>query len=236
MPIIRLDKFLSGQGVGARKEIRNFIKNGLIQINDKKAISADQKIDTDQDCIFYNGDKITYKQFVYFMMNKPQGIISASNDPKQTTVVDLLPETVRRPGLFPAGRLDKDTEGLLIITDDGDFAHSILSPKKHVWKNYYVIVDGSLDEEEKNMIENGMTLSDGTQFSPAKLEIIKKEANAEAVIMIHEGKFHQIKRMFGELSKKVVYLKRLSVGNISLDETLKPGEYREMAVEEIKSI
>jgi 16S rRNA pseudouridine516 synthase len=236
MPLVRLDKLLSGQGFGSRTEIKNLLKQGSVMINGKVVRIADYKTDPEQDDILVYSKQINYKKFAYYMLNKPQGIVSASNDPKERTVLDLLPKGLRRPGLFPAGRLDKDTEGLILITDDGMFAHDILSPRKHVDKKYFAIVDSPIEEQYIELFEKGLTLSDGYVCMPAKIEIIKNCENAQVYITLREGKYHQIKRMFLSFGTKVLYLKRISIGGLFLDNMLKIGEFKQLSESEVATI
>jgi 16S rRNA pseudouridine516 synthase len=236
MPIVRLDKLLSSQGFGSRTEIRNLIKQGRVMINEKIVHSADNKANPEKDNIFVNGKHINYQKYVYYMLNKPQGVVSASRDPKERTVLDLLPQDLRRPGLFPAGRLDKDTEGLVIITDDGVFAHEILSPKKHVDKKYFAILDNTIKLEQIELFEKGVTLSDGYECLPAKIEIIENDGNAQVYVILREGKYHQIKRMFLSFGTTVIYLKRISMGGLFLDDTLKKGEFKLLSDIEVSMI
>jgi 16S rRNA pseudouridine516 synthase len=236
MPLIRLDKLLSSQGFGSRTEIKSLLKQGSVLINNKIIRIADYKTDPEQDNIVVCGKRLDYNKFVYYMLNKPQGVVSASNDPNQRTVLDLLPEEMRRPGLFPAGRLDKDTEGLVLITDDGRFAHEILSPRKHVDKKYFAILDSPVDESYIELFEKGLTLSDGYQCLPSKLEIIKNCENLQVFITLREGKYHQIKRMFLSFDTIVLYLKRISIGGLFLDDMLKIGEVKQLNEPEISLI
>jgi 16S rRNA pseudouridine516 synthase len=236
MSLVRLDKLLSGQGYGSRTEIKNLLKQSSVMINNKVVRIADYKTDPEQDDILVCGKQINYKKFVYYMLNKPQGVVCASNDSKQRTVLDLLPREMQRPGLFPAGRLDKDTEGLVIITDDGVFAHEILSPKKHVDKKYFAIVDSPIEEQYIGLFEKGLTLADGYECLPSKLEIIKNCENAQVYITLREGKYHQIKRMFLSFDTIVLYLKRISIGGLFLDDMLKIGEVKQLSEPEIASI
>jgi 16S rRNA pseudouridine516 synthase len=232
MPVMRLDKMLSGQGLGTRKEIKELLRSGAVRLGGKPAKNPGTKIDTEKDRIFLGSAEIIYQEHLYIMMNKPQGVVSASSDPKERTVIDLLPDSLRRPGLFPAGRLDKDTEGFLIITDDGPFAHRILSPGKHVGKRYFVKLDVPADEEDREAFEKGVVLEDGYECLPAELEY----GGDGVFVTIGEGKYHQIKRMFEARQKKVKYLKRLSMGGLSLDGGLKPGEFREISAQELSDI
>ncbi len=232
----RLDKILSSQGICSRKEVKNFIKNKRITINGIPPIKSDTKVDPQSDIIKIDGETLNYQKFIYIMMNKPKGVLSASTDRRAETVIDLLPENLRRKNLFPAGRLDKDTTGLLIITDDGEFAHNMLSPKKHVRKLYRAVLDGELTDDKKAVLENGITLSDGTIFKPAKVYINDENNRCEVEIEICEGKFHQVKKMFAFVGLTVTELNRLRIGELYLDENLRPSECRLMSGSEIQSI
>lgn len=234
LPSIRLDKLLAGQGFGSRHEVKTMLARGRVVINGQPIKNADCRVDTSKDTVLFDGRQINYKEHLYIMMNKPRGVISASNDPKQPTVIDLLPEPLRRPGLFPAGRLDKDTEGMLIITDDGDFAHQILSPRKHVPKRYFAEVTGTLLQEAVRSFAEGLELGDGTLLKPAALQILENQGDSTQVeVIISEGKYHQIKRMFEQLGHTVLILRRLSMGGLQLDPTLNPGDAREMTAQEV---
>ncbi len=230
MPVLRLDRMLSGQGLGTRKEIKEILGRGAVTVNGKCVLRPEIKIDTGKDTVCFQGRPVLFREHVYIMMNKPAGVISASDDPKEPTVIDLLPAELRRSGLFPAGRLDRDTEGLLIITDDGNLAHDILSPKKHVQKKYIADIDAPVTSEQAERFENGIVIDGGYACLPAKLEIIK---DTQVRITIHEGKYHQIKRMFEALGREVVYLKRTDMGGLSLDTSLAPGESRELDPKEL---
>ncbi len=219
----RLDKVLSSQGICSRKEVKSFLKNKRIKINGVFPQKSDIKIDPECDIIEVDGRILTYSRFLYIMMNKPKGVLSASNDKNAETVIDLLPDDLKRKNLFPAGRLDKDTTGLLIITDDGEFAHNMLSPKKHVPKLYRAVLDGELSDKNKTILESGITLSDGTQYKPAKIFVKNENNRREVEIEICEGKFHQVKKMFEFVGLTVVDLTRLRVGGLNLDENLALG-------------
>ncbi len=232
----RLDKILSSQGICSRKEVKNFIKNKRITINGIPPIKSDTKVDPQSDIIKIDGETLNYQKFIYIMMNKPKGVLSASTDRRAETVIDLLPENLRRKNLFPAGRLDKDTTGLLIITDDGEFAHNMLSPKKHVRKLYRAVLDGELDDDKKSVLENGIELSDGTVFKSAKVYITDENNRRDVQIEICEGKFHQVKKMFAFVGLTVTELNRLRIGELYLDENLRPSECRLMSGSEIQSI
>ena len=232
MPLVRLDKLLALQGFGTRRQIRELVRAGKVRVGGEAAKSADEKVNPETERIFVDGGEIVYKEHVYIMMNKPRGVISATSDPKQRTVLDLLPPSLRRPGLFPAGRLDKDTEGLLLITDDGAFAHRILSPAGHVGKTYLVTPDRPADAADAEAFRSGVVLDDGYRCLPAEL----RTDGGGTYVTIREGKFHQVKRMFEARGKQVLALKRLSMGGLLLDEKLRPGECRELFSWEKESI
>ena len=232
----RLDKLLAGTGKWSRREVKALVRQGLVRVDGRLAASAEDKLDPAAAIITVAGETISLCRFTYVMLHKPAGVLTATEDRKQPTVLDLLPPELRRIGLAPVGRLDKDTEGLLLLTDDGALAHDLLAPKKHVDKVYFVRTDGALDDADCKAFEQGITLGDGLECLPAKLEILKSNAQSEALITIHEGKFHQIKRMLASRGKPVVYLKRLSMGSLTLDEGLSKGEYRLLTAEEIKNL
>lgn len=231
----RLDKVLSSQNVGSRKEIGMMAKKGRITVNGVVVKKADQKVDPEQDVIAVDGVEITFQRFVYYMMHKPAGVLSAARDSRAETVVDLLPPEMVRRDLFPAGRLDKDTEGLLILTDDGDFAHRMLSPKKQIYKEYHARLDHPVGEVDIELFAKGLELSDMTCL-PAKLRILEDEAEPLVSIEICEGKFHQVKRMFAARGCTVTYLKRVRIGSLWLDETLEKGQTRALTEAERKQI
>lgn len=230
---IRLDKFLVEMDKGSRSQIKGAAKKGRIQVNGQTEKKTERKIDPDTDQVLFDGMPVVYRAFEYYMLNKPQGVVSATEDNLHKTVIDLL-DGEKRYDLFPVGRLDIDTEGLLLLTNDGDLAHRLLAPKKHVDKQYYAKVSGSLPEDSASIMAAGMTLSDGTEVRPAKLEILGTTLSyTEILLTIHEGKFHQVKRMFEALDCKVEYLKRLSMGTLKLDKSLAPGEYRRLTENEV---
>ena len=231
---VRLDKFLADAGAGTRSEVKKYIQKGQVQVNGKSVKKPELKV-TEEDQVVMNGQEIhAAPEYVYYLFNKPAGCVSATEDSRDKTVLDYIEEKDRRKGLFPVGRLDKDTEGFLLITDDGPLAHELLSPKKHVDKQYYAKVSGSLPEDSASIMAAGMTLSDGTEVRPAKLEILGTTLSyTEILLTIHEGKFHQVKRMFEALDCKVEYLKRLSMGTLKLDKSLAPGEYRRLTENEV---
>ncbi len=233
---MRVDKLLSNVGVASRAELKKYCKQGLISVNGKVINNPGVQVDSESDDIRFNGEKIVYREFVYIMLNKPDGYISATFDKYDPIVLDLIDQSYLVFEPFPVGRLDKDTEGLLVLTNDGQLAHRVLSPKKHVPKTYYAKIQGKVTEEDILAFEKGVILDDGYETMPSQLKILKSDDMSEIELTIHEGKFHQVKRMFESVGKKVVYLKRLSMGKLKLDESLKLGEYRELTEEEVKLI
>lgn len=225
----RLDKIISTQTGYSRKEIKQLARKGEIKVNSIICKASDMKINPDVDKITVCGEIIEYKQYVYYMMNKPKGVLSASNDKNAQTVVDILPESLKRKNLFPAGRLDKDTTGLLIITDDGDFAHRMLSPNKKVYKHYIATLDRPIPEGTKEQFENGIVFKDGTVCQKAFFD--KLSAN-KALVKICEGKFHQVKKMFLACGCEVVELDRVQIGQLKLDSSLLEGQTRELSERE----
>ncbi len=236
MPQIRLDKFFSSQNLATRKEVKELLKQGAILVNGQTGNKAEDKIDPEKDEICLNGTPVNYKKYLYLMMNKPQGVVSATNDRSQTTVLDLVPPELFRPGLFPAGRLDKDTTGFLLLTDDGEFAHRILSPKKHIAKTYHALLSAPLSEEQMKSFENGLVLKDGFQCLPARITPIGEGRTPLVEIVLWEGKYHQIKRMIGALGEKVLALKRVKMGGLPLDPDLQPGQCREILHKDVEKI
>ena len=232
----RLDKILASQGTLSRRDVKGIIKKGRVIINGKVVKDSAVKVDLNIDEVRIDGEIINLKKHIYIMMNKPQGVISASDSENDETVVDLVPEELFRKGLFPAGRLDKDTTGFVLITDDGDFAHKILSPKNHIFKTYLARLEHQLSDDNIKMLENGITLADGTTLKEAKVEIVEHSENPLVKIMICEGKYHQVKRMFAAAGNKVIALHRSKMGNLDLDENLMPGECREITPDELFKI
>ncbi len=230
---MRLDKFLADMGCGTRSDLKKMIRKGCVLVDEKTARDPGTSV-TENSCVVLNGEEIHYQTMVYIMLNKPDGVISATNDPKQETVIDLITDQIRRD-LFPVGRLDKDTEGLLLLTNDGELAHRILSPKHHVDKTYYAKLDGEVTDEMIDQFKEGLEINDEEPFK-ALPAVLKPDLHNSAVITIQEGKYHQIKRMFKMVGREVLYLKRLSMGPLKLDENLKPGEYRSLTEEEIKAL
>lgn len=241
MKSIRLDKYLADMECGTRSEIKAAARKGRVQVNGRTEIKTELKVDPEQDEIIYDGCLVRYQRWEYYMLNKPQGVISATEDKKHRTVIDLL-NIPKRKDLFPVGRLDIDTEGLLLLTNDGDLAHRLLAPHKHVDKVYYARVAGILPADAVSQMAAGMTLKDETKVKPARLQILNTGIKgmdddvSEVLLTIHEGKFHQVKRMFEALDCRVIYLKRLSMGSLKLDEKLKPGEFRPLTAEERKEL
>ena len=227
---------LANLGYGSRKEVKQLLKDGSIKVNDVIVKNAKVHIDPEKDIVTLKDEVIEYKEYIYLMMNKPQGVISATEDTRDQTVVDLLDMDDQVYSPFPVGRLDKDTEGLLLLTNDGGLAHQLLSPKKHVPKTYYAVIDREVTEEDIEAFKQGVTLDDGYLTKPGELRIINSGENSEIELTITEGKFHQVKRMFEAVGKKVIYLKRISMGSLELDESLKLGEYRELTEEELSQL
>lgn len=222
-------------GCGTRSQVKKSISQRAVQVNGEIVKSADFKIDTDKDAVFFHGTPVNYAVYEYYMLNKPAGTVSATEDPRETTVIDLILDKQRKD-LFPVGRLDKDTEGLLLITNDGALAHRLLSPKKHVDKTYYAKVQGRVTEEDVDAFKQGVDIGEEKLTLPADLEILKSEDISEIELTIREGKFHQVKRMFQAVGKEVIYLKRLRMGSLILDENLKTGDYRKLTEREIKDL
>ena len=227
----RLDKIISATGKKSRREVKLLVKQGRILVDGVPASAPEMKVDPAVSEILLDGENIGYQKFTYIMLHKPAGVLSAVEDKRQKTVLDLLPEELQRRNLSPVGRLDKDTEGLLLLTNDGELTHRLLSPRYHVDKVYYARVDGRLEEADCAAFAAGITLGDGLECMPAGLEIL---SDSEALVTLQEGKFHQVKRMLAFCGKPVVYLKRLSMGPLRLDESLQPGEFRHLTGEEEK--
>ena len=235
---MRLDKFLVACAVGSRTEVKNFLKTGRVTVNGKKEKSAKLQINEETDEICFDGAKLEYEEFVYYMMNKPQGVISATEDPKHKTVLDLLDDYARVKEVFPVGRLDIDTHGLLLLTNDGKLAHSLLSPKRHVDKTYLAQVKGIMTDTDVETFAQGIPLKDFT-CQPAKLELVSIDTEKDQSLVrvtIAEGKFHQVKRMVAYCGKEVVDLQRLTMGTLTLDEDLKRGEWRRLTKEELEGL
>ena len=234
--ISRLDKILAAQSTASRKDIKQLVKSGNVKINGVCAKSSDIKIDTEKDIVSVNGEEISLKEHIYIMMNKPTGVVSATEDNILPTVVDILPDELKRKGLFPAGRLDKDTVGFVLITDDGKFAHDILAPKKHIEKTYLAGLDKKITDDLITEFEKGVDIGGGDICLPAKLRILENNGTPMVEVKIKQGMYHQIKRMFSSYGYKVIYLKRLQIGNLKLDENLAEGEAREITKNELDLI
>ena len=230
--LIRLDKYLADMGLGTRSQVKDLIKKGKININGVVIKDGNLKLDSLKDTVFFEGNPIVYEEFEYYMLNKPAGVISASNDRHEKTVVDLI-ETKNRSDLFPVGRLDKDTEGLLLICNDGELSHKLLSPKKHVDKTYYVELDKPLSKDKAAEVCEGVYIEAGVKSMPARLEYIDDD---KVYLTIQEGKFHQVKKMFHAVGCEVTYLKRMTMGSLKLDESLKAGEYRRLTPQELEEL
>lgn len=230
----RLDKILANLGYGTRKELKKTVRNGIVEVNGVVVKDSAMQVDPEKDRIVINGEEIYYREFIYLMMNKPDGVISATHDNRDETVVDLLEVEHQVFEPFPVGRLDKDTVGLLLLTNDGELNHRLIAPKWKVDKVYFAKIDKKVTEADIKAFEKGITLDDGYVCKEAKLEIQSaSEEGSEVLVTIQEGKFHQVKRMFEAVGKKVVYLKRIEFGTLKLDEELEEGEYRELTEEEI---
>jgi len=232
---MRLDKFLTELGIGTRSEVKKILKSGQVTVNGALVKKPEEKIDETKDIIAYQGKVLTYEQFEYYMFHKPAGCVTAASDAQHKTVMDYLKDLTRKD-LNPVGRLDIDTEGLLLITNDGMLSHELLSPTKHVPKTYYAKVEGVVTEEDVNLFAEGVDIGEKKLTKPANLKILVSDTISEIELTISEGKFHQVKRMFEAVGKKVVYLKRLSMGNLILDNALAPGAYRALTEEEIENL
>ena len=226
MSKMRLDKLLSELGVASRKELRDIIRRGRVSVDGVTVTVPEQKVDAETAEIRLDGEALRWQRFRYFMMDKPEGVLSVTEDRRQQTVLDLLPDELKRLGLFPVGRLDKDTSGLLLLTNDGDFAHRVISPKSGVEKRYRAEVEGVPDERDVRAFGEGIVLADGTKCLPAKLETTGESV---CCVTVMEGKYHQVKRMLAACGKPVTKLRRLSVGALTLDENLAPGGVRELS-------
>lgn len=233
MALIRLDKFICDMGLASRKEVKQIIKGGRVCLDGMAVTAPDAKFDPEKTMVELDGEVLKYSKFHYYMMDKPTGVLTATEDGKQKTVLDLVTPEMRRMGLFPVGRLDKDTSGLLLLTDDGNFAHRVISPKSEVEKLYYARVDGIPDKTDCKAFRRGIVLADGTHCLPAELELL---GGNECHVKVMEGKYHQVKRMLASRGKPVVELRRLSIGGLKLDEELAPGGFRELTEEDLCSV
>lgn len=233
MPKMRLDKLLSECGVASRKEIRQLIRSGRVSVDGAAAASPEMKLDPYKALVCLDGTKIEYAKYHYYMMNKPAGVLSATDDGRQKTVLDLVTPEMRKIGLFPVGRLDKDTTGLLILTNDGEFAHRVISPRSGIVKVYHARTEAPVDEADITAFKEGLTLGDGTKCLPAGLKLLP---DGSCLVEVMEGKYHQVKRMLSSRGKPVTELKRLSIGGLKLDKALLPGDFRALEENELCSV
>lgn len=232
----RLDKIIASTGRWSRREVKALVRQGRVLVNGFPARTAEEKADPEQDEIAVNGEALCYRRYTWIMLNKPSGYLSATEDGRGATVLDLLPPELQKQELFPVGRLDKDTEGLLLLTNEGGLAHDLLSPRHHVEKVYYARVTGRLNQEDCQAFAAGMTLGDGLVCQSAGLEILSAGEMGEAQVTLREGKFHQVKRMLAFRGKPVVYLERIRMGNLTLDPALSRGEYRFLTPKEVEQL
>ena len=232
----RLDKIIASTGKWSRKEVKNLIRHGQVLVDGLPAAGPEEKADPEAAEIVVNGERLTYQRYTWIMLNKPAGYLSATEDGRGKTVLDLLAQELRRQGLFPVGRLDKDTEGLLLLTNEGGLAHDLLSPRHHVDQVYCARVAGHLTEEDCQAFAAGMTLDDGLVCQSAVLEILSAGEESEAHVTLREGRFHQVKRMLAYRGKPVLYLERVKMGNLTLDPDLPRGEYRFLTAEEVENL
>lgn len=232
---MRLDKYLCDMNIGSRSQVKQYIKKGCVSVNEDIVKKPEMHIDEINDAICVNGKKIEYKKNVYYMLNKPAGVVTAVKDSRDRTVMDLFDASISK-GLFPVGRLDKDTEGLLLVMNDGELAHVLTSPTKHIKKTYYAKIKGTVENVHIDIFKNGIDIGEKKITKPATLKILKSDDISEIELTITEGKFHQVKRMFKAIGMEVIYLKRISMGNLKLDNTLELGEYRELTAHEVVQI
>ena len=230
---MRLDKLLCDLKIGSRSQVKEIIRKAMATVNGLVEKDPGRKVDEGRDQILVAGERLTYQKFLYFMLNKPAGVISATEDQREKTVLELLKPEDRREDLFPVGRLDKDTEGLLLLTNDGELAHRLLAPKRHVDKSYFVHIAHSLSEEEIRALEQGVDIGESRLTLPGKVQCLSE---TEIVLTIHEGKFHQVKRMLQAVNNEVLYLKRISFGSLLLDNALAPGAYRTLTESEVAAL
>lgn len=232
--VLRLDKILSDMGWGTRKEARKLIKKGLVSVNDAIIRDPAWKVEPDKCHLKVGGENVSYQKYIYVMLNKPAGYLSATEDERDKTVLDLLSPKDQAYHPFPVGRLDKDTEGLLILTNDGKLGHTLTTPKKKIAKTYYAVIKGKVTDDDIKTFAQGVVLEDGYETKSAELTILKSDETSEIELVIYEGKYHQVKRMFQAVGKKVLYLKRLGIGKLLLDESLESGQYRQLTEKEIE--
>ena len=230
MSVMRLDKLLSECSTLSRSQVKQNIKGGSVTVNGNIITVPEYKVDSDADDVIFDGQRVAYEKFVYYMLNKPAGLLSATDDKKQKTVIDLFPAELRKKGLFPVGRLDKDTTGLLLITNDGEFAHRVISPKSEIIKTYHAVTEGSVNSDDIAAFKQGVMLADGTKCLPADLEPL---SDGSCLVRVMEGKYHQVKRMLASRGKPVKALKRLSIGGLELDNSLFPSEFRKLSENEL---
>lgn len=231
---IRLDKYLADMGIGSRSEVKAFIRKGAVTVNENVVRSPDCKIAPESDEVCYNHKRVNYLKYEYYMLHKPSGCVSATVDQRHKTVLDYI--DTRRKDLFPVGRLDCDTEGLLLITNDGELAHALLSPRRHVKKTYYARVRGVVTDADVEAFLRGLDIGDEKAALPAELTVLSSGDISEITVTLTEGRYHQVKRMFEAVGKDVVYLKRISMGGVCLDEALRPGSYRRLTEEELAKL
>ena len=231
---MRLDKYLADMGLGTRSEIKKAVRSGRVSVDGRTVTDPGTKVGP-EDAVLFDGTAVTYEPYVYYMLHKPAGVISASEDRRERTCVDLIDET-RRRDLFPVGRLDRDTEGLLLITNDGDLCHRLLTPSRHVDKVYYARISGKVTGEDVRGFASGLQVDVDFRAMPAQLRILRSDSVSEVEIVIREGKFHQIKRMFRAVGKEVLYLKRLSMGSLTLDPALEAGAWRRLTADELAEL
>ncbi|WP_082233547.1 pseudouridine synthase [Halobacillus massiliensis] len=231
---MRIDKLLANMGYGTRKEVKSLLKGGGVRVNNEPVKSPKTHVDPEKEHVTVMGKTVEYRKYIYLMLNKPGDVLSATEDPHDLTVIDILQPEDQIFEPFPVGRLDKDTEGLLLLTNDGQLAHRLTSPKKDVGKTYFAVIDGEVTEEDVRSFSKGVELDDGYVTKPAELTILKSSNESEIELTITEGKFHQVKRMFEAVGKHVTYLKRVKMGDLPLDEELDLGEYRELSDKELE--
>lgn len=233
---MRIDKLLSHAGFGTRKSVKQLLKKKIVQVDGKIITKGDKQVNPAQSIIFVDDQKVVYKKYIYLMLHKPSGVVSATTDNRDRTVIDLVPTSYAHYEMAPVGRLDKDTEGLLLLTNDGQMNHTLTSPKKSVTKTYFAKIDGYVTEKEVEAFQDGVLLNDGYKTEPAILRILKQDDISEIELDITEGKFHQVKRMFQAVNMTVVYLKRIKMGPITLDEQLPIGKIRPLNDQEMKEL
>lgn len=236
MSLERIDKLLASQGTASRSDVKKFIYKGRVTVNGTIIKQCNYKVNTDTDTVAVDGDTLEINKHIYLMMNKPAGVVCATKDKTDTTVIDLIPLKYKRKGLFPVGRLDKDTEGLLIITDDGDFAHRVTSPRKKVYKTYHAVIDSYINKEDIAEFEKGIVFKDGTVCEKAFLRQLNDDKTPLVEVKICEGMFHQVKKMLLTRGKKVIYLKRVAIGNLKMYDTINKSEVKQLSFLDINNI